>query len=200
MAIALSVMVISPSSHSIKFSKAEKVALTKGETVRKLFANNGKDGFYGGSGWAMIDAPVDVIWKNVLDWASYTKIFDHNVETKELYRRKGRSVVRMKLGHPLVNVQYHVEMKPDKEKNTMRFQLLADMPSDLEHIQGYWQFFPQAGNKTLVVYVIRIRVPPGLEGLLPDSFKQKAIYDILNIPGILKEWIEKKGTGNPNRG
>ena len=190
--VAFCAMLVAPPSEAIKFSKDEKVALKQGETVRRVFADTGKDGYYGGSGWAMIDAPVDVIWQNVLDWNSYTKIFDYNVETRELYRHKGRSVIRMRLGHPIVNVTYHVEMRPDKKKNTMHFRLLPDMPSDLENIKGYWQFFPQPGDKTLVVYVIGIHIPRGMEVLLPDSFKQQTLHDILNIPGILKEWIEKK--------
>ncbi len=180
---------------AVRFSADELKTLNEGGTIRRLLSNSGQGGFFGGSGWAVINAPTDEIWSALQDWGSYTAIFPHTVEAKEVSRKQGLSLLRMKLGHPVIQVLYHVEMRPDKKKNTINFRLVKNHPTDLDNIDGYWQLFPLDPKRTLVAYVLSVHVPMGIVNLLSASFKKMALRGILGVPGHLKEWMEIEAPG-----
>ena len=176
---------------AFQFTKQELVRLDEGETVLRKRKNQGKGGVFGGSGWAVVDAPVDAIWRTILNWSSYTKIFPNTVECTELSRKNGRSLLRMKLGHPVISVTYHVEMQPNKKERTIKFTLVESFPHDLDAVNGYWKLVDMGGGRTLIGYIIGVTVPMGIVNIVPDTFKRYALEGILGVPGILKRWMEK---------
>ena len=70
----------------VSFDDAELAKLAAGETVRQELGKSRKGGFYGGTGWAVIDAPADEIWKVLIDWQKYEAIFPYTEEMTELSR------------------------------------------------------------------------------------------------------------------
>ncbi len=191
----LAVFLFGTSADAVRFNADELKTLNGGGTVRRMLSMSGQGGFFGGSGWAVINAPADEIWSALQDWKSYTSIFPHTVEATAVSRKPGLTLVRMKLGHPVIQVLYHVEMRPEKEKNTIKFRLVKNHPTDLDDIDGYWKLFPLDSKRTLVAYVLSVHVPMGIVNLLTASFKKMAIRGILGVPGHLKEWIEEKAPG-----
>ncbi len=191
--VGLSLCLICTQASAVKFSQDELEKLKSGKLVRQKLPTSGKDGFYGGSSFAMVKAPVDVVWKAIQDFRSYTKIFPNTTEATEMSRKGDRSMVRLRLGHPLVNLQYHVELGRDADKRIMSFKLIKKMPNDINSIRGYWRLFPQKDGHTLIAYVVAVEVPMGLVNLAGPDLERRSFNALLGIPGDLRRWVEGPG-------
>ena len=177
---------------AVDFSTAEKVKLKQGKTVIKMLPTSGQKGFYGGSGYALIDAPVDEVWKVLLDFQLYTKMFPNTEVCTPVSRKGNKTLVKMKIGHPVVNVRYHVETTADESEKSLHFQLLSDYPHDIDSLTGYWRLFPQAGGRTLAAYVVSVKAPPGIVAIAGDDLATRAVTALLKIPGDIKRWVERQ--------
>jgi carbon monoxide dehydrogenase subunit G len=176
-----------------QFSAAERKLLAAGEVVRQELPSSRKNGFYGGSSWVIIDAPAATILKALVDWNNYVRAFPNTVEVRELSRKGDRSLVRMRLGHPVISVTYHLEMQQDERKQMLSFKQVGTHPSDLDDIRGYWRMFPQKDGRTLLVYVVALNVPMGIVNMVGARFEAETMLGILGIPQYLKKWVEGPG-------
>ena len=177
-------------ARAVDFTPAEIARLNQGKSVTKPLPTSRQNGFYGGTGWAMVDAPVEVVWQAIQDWESYPEIFPHTVAVRELSRRNDRLLVRLALGHRLVTCIYHVDVVRDPEKRILSFKLVPSLPHDIEETRGYWRLFPQRDGRTLVAYVVAAKVPMGLINLIGAELERKLEWGILNLPINLKRWVE----------
>ncbi len=175
---------------AVEFSPAEKARLAAGKTVRQPLPASGRDGFYAGTGYAIIDAPVDLVWRAIQDWDSYHRVYPKTVEVREVGRKGDRSLLRMRLGHEMISLVYHVEIQLDEEKRMLSFDLVRNRPHDIEEARGYWRLFPQKDGRTLAAYVVASRVPMGVVGLIPANLAEKIERNLLDAPGNLKKWVE----------
>jgi ribosome-associated toxin RatA of RatAB toxin-antitoxin module len=187
---ALALVLASGTASAVEFNEKEKARLAAGKTVKKPMAKAGKNGVYGGSAYTLIDAPADLIWAAIEDWDSYKKIYPKTVSVKEVSRKGNKSLVRMEQGHKLISVAYHVEVQKDPAKKMIKFKLVKNKPHDIEETKGYWRLFPQSDGRTLVAYVVAVRVPGGLVNLLGQSLSDKLARALLGVPGDLKKWVE----------
>lgn len=185
----LSLFVTMPAM-AVEFSSAEKATLKKGRTVVKLLPSSGKKGFYGGSGYALINAPVDEVWKLLMDWSAYPKMFPNTEVCKAVSKKGNHTLLKMKIGHPVVNVRYHVQTTADPAKKSLHFKLLSEYPHDIDSLTGYWRLFPQTGGRTLAAYVVSVKAPPGIISIAGNDLAERAIKALLKIPGNLKRWLE----------
>ena len=162
LAAALGMLLGTATASAVDFTASEKEKLATGKPLRKPLAKSGQNGFYAGSGFAVVDAPVDVVWRAIQDWSSYAKVYPKTVGVKEIARKDGHSLVRMELGHEMISVVYHCDIQRDEKKHIMRFELVENKPHDIESARGYWRLFPQKDGSTLVAYVVAVKVPMGL--------------------------------------
>lgn len=182
---------------AVDFTTAEKTKLKNGKTVVKLLPSSGQKGFYGGSGYALINAPVDEVWKVLLDWNSYVDMFPNTEVCKPVSRKGNKTLLKMKIGHPVVNVRYHAEVTTNAEKKTLHFNLLSKYPHDIDSLTGYWRLFPQEGGRTLAAYVVSVKAPPGIVAIAGDDLANRAITALLKIPGKIKKRLDRsKGKKN----
>jgi hypothetical protein len=174
---------------AIKFTKAEKESLAMGKTVRKPLKSSGYKGFYGGSGFTIIDAPVDVVWRALQDWGSYHRIFAATSSVKEVERRGSKSLIKMNMGHKFISLEYYMQINRDFDKKIMSFSLVTNRPHDIESSKGYWRLFPQKNGKTLVAYVVSAQVPMGIINLLKPKWKEMIERNLVGAPNDLRKWI-----------
>lgn len=189
LAALLSFLLAAAPVMAIDFTEREISRLKEGKAVKKPLAKAGTNGFYGGSGYALIDAPPEVVWKALLDWDSYPNVYPKTVKVKEISRREGRSLVKMELGHEMLSVSYFVEVKVDKSRWQIDYRLVTDKPHDIDAAHGYWRLFPQQGGRTLVAYVVAVQVPMGVVNLIPESLERKINRNLLASPRYLREWL-----------
>jgi len=189
LALALSVFWTVPAS-AVDFSEKEKALLKAGKTIIKELPTSRQKGFYGGSGYAVVNAPIEAVWRAIQDWKAYTEMFPNTELCRAVGKKGNHTLIRMKIGHPVVNVEYHAEMVDDPAKYTMSFNLVTSYPHDMDSIKGYWRLFPQKNGTTLVAYVAAIQAPMGIVAIAGEDLANRAIQALLGIPGDLKKWVE----------
>ena len=181
------------------FTEKEINLLKNGKPVFRPLSTSRNNGFYGGTGFAIINAPMHIIWKAIQDWASYPKAYPNTIHVEEVSRKGNRHLVKMELGHKLLRITYFVEVEFDKARRKIKFKLVTNRAHDIDATNGYWRFFPQKNGSTLVAYVVAVRVPMGVINLLPESVERKLEGGLLNIPTRLKRWIEGSNGANKAR-
>jgi ribosome-associated toxin RatA of RatAB toxin-antitoxin module len=191
-------MLISFPSFAVEFSTAEIDRLQSGKTVRQPLAKSRQNGFYGGTGWAIVDAPANVVFAAIQDWDVYPDVFPRTVSAEELSRDKNRSLVRMKMGYKFLNIEYHLTVKPSREKNTVSFSLVPNRPHDIESAHGYWRLFPQKDGRTLVAYGIAVKIPAGIVTFLGKRLEKELEDSLIGLPRYIKRWVERP-SGNRYR-
>ncbi len=190
LAVALTFALVTSDASAVNFSQMEKDTLSAGKTVKKPLPKSGEKGFYGGTGYTIIDAPVDVIWAAINDWGAYPKIFPKTVSVKEISRKGNKSLVHLQMGHKLISVEYYMSIKRDMEKYVLSFTLVPNRPHDIEESRGYWRLFPQKDGRTLVAYVVATQIPMGIINLIKPALVAKIQRHLLGAPNEIKEWVE----------
>ncbi len=190
LAVALALALVTSDASAVNFTQVEKDKLSAGKTVKKPLPKSGEKGFYGGTGYTIIDAPVDVIWAAINDWSAYPKIFPKTVSVKELSRKGNKSLVHLQMGHKLISVEYYMSIKRDIEKHVLSFSLVPNRPNDIEESRGYWRLFPQKNGRTLVAYVVATQIPMGIINLIKPELVAKIQRHLLGAPNEIKKWVE----------
>jgi ribosome-associated toxin RatA of RatAB toxin-antitoxin module len=175
---------------AVEFTAEDKAKLAEGKTLKKRLPTSGNQGFYGGTGYTIIEAPVEAVWAAIEDWSSYPKVYPKTVSCTELSRKGNVSLIRMEMGHQLLSIEYHMTVKRERDKNMIAFDLVANKPHDIEDTKGYWRLFPQKDGRTLVAYVVATRVPMGIINLLGPKYESMIERHLLGVPGELKKWME----------
>lgn len=175
---------------AVDFSSRDLERLAAGKTVKKPLEKSCTGGFYGGTGWALIDAPADVIWKAISDWDSYPQFFPRTVATEQIVRNDSNSTIRMTIGYNLVNFEYRLNVVSDKAKNMVSFALSPHRSNDIKDTRGYWRLFPQEDGRTLVAYGVALQMPSDLISLLGAKMEKKFERNLIGLPGYLKKWVE----------
>ncbi|MBN2803503.1 MAG: SRPBCC family protein, partial [Deltaproteobacteria bacterium] len=171
------------------FTDQEKDKLKAGSTIKKPLHNSSKNGFYGGSGYTLIDAPVEAVWKAILDYPVYNKVFAATSKVSELSKRGNKSLVHYEMGYKYLSLEYYLEVTRDVSNYTISFEMLNDKPHDLTSAKGYWKLFPQAGGRTLVAYVVSAQVPMGIVNLMKDDWHSLVERNLIGAPNDLKIWL-----------
>jgi len=175
---------------AVEFTAAEKAKLSAGKTVKKRLPTSGESGFYGGSGYALINASPEVVWAAIEDWGSYHKVFPKTVAVTEVSRKGDQSLIHMEMGHALIRAEYYMTVERDRAKQMISFRLVKNRPHDIDDTRGYWRLFPQADGKTLVAYVVATQIPMGIINLISPDLIAKIERNLLGVPNNLKAWVE----------
>ncbi len=177
---------------AVEFTPSELEELSAGKLIRKPLPNSRQNGFYGGAGFTIVDAPVEVVWKAIVDWDVYPQIFPRTMEAKEVSRKGDKSLVRILIGYKILTVKYHIIVSRDWDTKTITFNLAENRAHDLTETRGYWRLLPQPDGRTLVAYVVAVQVPPGIVTFLGDSMERKLEKSVIGLPKYVKKFIENK--------
>jgi ribosome-associated toxin RatA of RatAB toxin-antitoxin module len=175
---------------AVDFNDKEKAKLAAGKTVKKRLPTSGEGGFYGGTGYTLINASAEVLWAAIEDWGSYKKIFPKTVAVTEVSRKGEQSLIHMEMGHALIRAEYYMTVERDRAKQMISFRLVKNRPHDIDDTRGYWRLFPQGDGKTLVAYVVATQIPMGIINLLSPDLIAKIERNLLGVPNDLKAWVE----------
>ena len=194
--VALTAIFASVPAMAVNFSKAEKVKLKMGKTVVQMLPTSGKKGFYGGAGYSLINAPVDEVWNVLTSFHLYTKMFPRTEVCTPVSKKGNKTLLKMKIGHPVANVRYHVETTANVADKSLHFKLLQQYPHDIDSLTGYWRLFPQKDGKTLAAYVVSVKAPPGIIAIAGEDLANRAVMSLLRIPGDIRKWIVRQQKNN----
>ncbi len=189
--IMLSATLFSTQAFAVSFSSSEKAKLKAGETVVQFLPTSGKKGFFGGAGYAIVNAPIEKVWNTIRSWNKYPDIFPRTKYCKVVSKKGDKTLLKMKIGHPVVSIHYHAQIIEDAKKKSLQFELVKNYPHDLDMLKGYWRLFPQKGGRTLVAYVVSVKAPMGIVSLAGKQLTHDAIWALLQIPGDVRTWLKK---------
>ena len=181
------------SAGAVTFSAAEKEKLQSGKTVKKRLSNSCNNGFYGGSGYTLIDAPAEVVWKAILDYNTYHKVFAATSRVSEIERKGSKSLIHYEMGYKFLTLEYYLEVTKNHSKYTLSFEMLTDKPHDITMARGYWRLFPQKGGRTLVAYVVSTQIPMGIVNLMKKSWHPLVERNLIGAPNDIKKWLASPG-------
>ena len=178
---------------AVSFSQSERESLKAGKTIHKYLDNSSENGFFGGSGYTLIDAPPEVVWNAILDFDVYNKVFSATNKVSEVNRKGDRSLIHYKMGYKFLNLEYYVDVTRNHEKYTVSFEMIKNMPHDIINARGYWRLFPQKGGRTLVAYIVSAQIPMGIVNLMNSDWKALVERNLIGAPNDLKIWINSPG-------
>jgi ribosome-associated toxin RatA of RatAB toxin-antitoxin module len=188
--IVLALCSAAATASAVEFTPAQKARLAAGKTVRQRLPSSGEGGFYGGTGYALVNATPEVIWAAIEDWKAYPKIYPKTVSVTEVSRKDGVSLIHMEMGHQLIRAEYYMSVERDPVKRMVSFKLVKNKPHDIEDTRGYWRLFPQSDGRTLVAYVVATQIPMGIINLISPELVAKIERALLGVPSDLKKWVE----------
>jgi hypothetical protein len=78
--------------------------------------------------------------------------------------------------------------------HTFTWELDPTFESTLQHVSGYWELHPLAGDRTLARFGTRVSVSPAVPGFLQNGITRK------NVPQTLentRQWVDSDGRWRP---
>ena len=115
-----------------------------------------------------VKAPVNVVWDRILDFNNYNKMVPKTAESKmskteKLRHGQQRIWVRMKVGFPMLKLQFFCNHLYDPAKNSLTWTLDYSQKSDLDDSVGFWYVIPHPDNPehwTRVYYSVEVAMFP----------------------------------------
>jgi ribosome-associated toxin RatA of RatAB toxin-antitoxin module len=129
----------------------------------------------------VVQAPVDVVWGKFLDFKNYDKLVPKTAEseiykTENLRHGQKRIWVRMKVGFPMLKVQFFVKHLYDPKKHST---LDYSKKSDFDDSAGYWYVVkhPDRSDQTRVYYSVEVSMFPSVPQFVMDFMSKQALTD-----------------------
>ncbi len=161
----------------LQLSDGEKATLATGKPVMRQAEGDG-----GGRGLAVfvVDAPPDIVWPMLREFASYPKWIPE-VKICETYRKEGGKIdVRFQLKSFPVTIDYYIAHDYNIEERWGTWTLDYSRQSDLDDSVGFWRVTPVEGapDKAMVEYSVDIAlkgfVPGFIRSILVDNGLKQA--------------------------
>lgn len=167
---------------SISLSKSERERLEDGEIIVERKKIGDVEGVILK---AIIDAPIEVVWKVATDYENFEEFMPHIEEHKILHREKDivytNAVLKILFVKVAYNLKHKLEIGKDKmvdcwEHATGKYEYKGKNPVEFKKNYGCWTFERYDKNRTKTIYepYVEFKI---LESV-PDTLKRK-IEDIL---------------------
>jgi ribosome-associated toxin RatA of RatAB toxin-antitoxin module len=129
-----------------------------------------------------INAPTDIVWGRILDFDRYDKMVPLTAEsqiykTENLRHGQKRIWVRMKVGFPMLRLEFFSNHLYDPNKNSMTCTLDYSKKSDFDDSAGYWYIVkhPDRPDHTRVYYSAEVSMFPWVPPFVMDIMSKQAL-------------------------
>ena len=151
-----------------------------------------RDGFYAGTGYAVIDAPVEVVRRAIEDWGSYQSVYPKTVEVREV-GTQGRPFPGADATRPRDDSPWSIMSTSRRTKAGWCSPSTSCGPSPTTSRRPGatgGSSRRRTAARSPAAYVVASRVPMGVVNLLSASMADKIERNLLDTPGNLKKWVE----------
>ena len=133
-----------------------------------------------------VDAPSNIVWGRILDFDHYHQMVPKTVESKTYKKEsvgrgnKQRIWVAMKVGFPLLKLQFFINHLYDPALHSLTWTLDYNRKSDLDDSCGYWYVIPHPEDpthKTRVFYSVEVSMFPWVPQFVVDFMSKQALTD-----------------------
>lgn len=171
----------------VKLNKSAQSILRTGKPYQTQIA----DGTSGGRGLVVQDvqAPTSIVWDRILDFGSYPKMVPKTVESA-VYKKSGNQIfVRMKVGFPMLKLQFFIKHDHVPSKHSLTWTLDYSKKSDLDDSVGYWYVVPhpERGDWSRVYYSVQVALMPWVPKFVVDFMSKQALTDAVSV--VLEESV-----------
>jgi len=158
---------------------AESDRLASGAAVLK--GRKAADGSKEGIAAQKIDAPAELVWATLLDFAAWPHMID-DVRDASVYEQEGDEIkVKVVVGVGFIRISSHVHHTLDRLAGQLTWALDASKPSDLQANTGYWlvREDPACPQSCVVYYSAAVRLkswaPAWLDKFIAEQGLPRAV-------------------------
>jgi hypothetical protein len=130
-----------------------------------------------------VAAPTDVVWGQILDFGTYKQKAPSTYYESEIYKTEDlqdgqkRIWVRMKVGNPMLKLQYFVNHLHDPHNQSMTWTLDYSEKSDFDDSAGHWYVakHPDRPDHTRVYYSVEVSMFPWVPKFVMAIMSKQAL-------------------------
>lgn len=170
------------------FTSKEKLELRHGKLVaRPTEERRGNLELIGGMSWRVVDVPVDVVRKVLLDPASYEHLLPGVSSFKQVSDGGLFKTVRICHKKGAVEGCYYANIRFADGGKDVFFQLDPNHENDLRAGWGFLRVTPYGDHDTLVAWGVMADMGHGiLAGLMRPQVREW----MLKVPSVMKKYLE----------
>lgn len=169
--------------------------LERGELVmRESSERRGQLRLIGGTSFQVVNAPVEVVWRALLDTQYYRRMLPE-LQSAQLVREiagpdGARRVVTLSHGRGPAQASYSIALQIDPVKRDIAFHMDESRPHDIRAAWGFYTLRPYSEGKSLLVF--GVLTDPG-DGLVRAVLRPAVQEWALKVPWMVKRFVEGSG-------
>lgn len=173
-------------------STQERASLDAGALVSRPQAERrGSLDLIGGTSYQVIDAPVRVVWRALLDTQYYPRMMPQVLEARVVAAEAAERTVFMRQGAGPLERAYYLSVRMNEAQGDITFRVDDRRPHDLRAAWGFYNVRPYAdGTKTLLAYGVMADFNVGVLG---SWFRDDVHEWMLKVPWTVKRFVEGSG-------
>ncbi len=190
----LSVLTVTFAAPSLSFSSSDKLTdedkklLVAGELVVKQ--KNEQRGSYkmiGGQSWQIVDVPVEVAWRAIVDLPRYRHFIPLATESQVKHQAGNEADLAMRQQWGPIDVRYVFQTTLEPDRRSMVFRVDHSQDHDIRAGWGFLRVRPFKGNRTLVSFGALVDIG---DGVFVSIIRPAVRRDLLRIPFYFKRHLE----------
>lgn len=171
--------------------------LLAGEVLFGSFYTTSEDGDPKGvaTGSALVNAPVEQVWKCIRDAETYDEYFHSITETRVIRSWENREWVHYLSGLSVFAPEFDLIHHYDDTAHLMRYEMDTSQPATyFKSLEGFWHLTAMGEGRTLAVYRFAAEVDfPLLGWLIQPIVESMAESSMPKVLGALRSRAESGG-------
>jgi len=181
-------------SSNDKLTTEDKKLLMAGELVMKQ--KNEQRGSYkliGGQSWQIVDVPVEVAWKAIMDLPRYKHFIPLATESEVQHQAGDEADLAMRQQWGPIDVRYVFQTTLEPDRHSVVFRVDHSQEHDIRAGWGFLRVRSFKGNRTLVSFGALVDIG---DGVFVSIIRPAVRRDLLRIPFYFKRHLESGAAAN----
>ena len=183
-----------PTPPQLELGSQEINELQQGNYVIKQFQS---DSHGGGYIVQDINAPVEKVWSNILNFSKYTDWVNHVEKCEPYEQSEDHLKVEFIIGAIGITYQYYIDHIIDNKNHYMRWTLDYQRQSEIDDVVGFWylQQHPLDPTQTRLFYSVEIMLAGWVPGFIQNLFSRNGLVDAASwVKKVSEPEVEQKPT------
>lgn len=175
-------------------TEAERVALDRGESVRRHVDADLDEGTYiGGLSYCVAEAPAPFVLAMLADVSVYKRILALTLEADPAGKKGDDQLVRFKHGGRLGTAAYTMRIRPADPQGVIRFWMDPAFDHEIEDVWGYVRVEPLGPERCLVTYAVLCDLGTVVRVLFGERIREYALDTAEHVRWVAAERHAARG-------
>ncbi len=162
--------------------------LESGNVVMVKLDESGGKGYIGGSSYALFPDDIGKAWNAIKDVKLFPKIYPTTMESKLIYQKGNKSLVKMVQGNKVVSATYYLDYTAEEDAYKLSWKMNKKKPHDINDSRGYIQFTEYKDGRTFMKMTCVVDL--GNE-VIEQMFGDKIAMGLLRLPMKFRKFLQK---------